>query len=121
MSKRNFDWDNYLSQATYRDVVNLSPVLSRDRPPTMYSPDRTLLYLSSLDLDVDTDNVPQLEQFLVTVLDTYRNSQQPGFEKKRLAVITDCYEICGLLVNCGVDSEAYLNPDSLLTSAILRR
>jgi hypothetical protein len=118
MNKRNFDWDNYLSQAPYRDIVALSPGLSRDRPPTMYSPDRSLLYLSSQDLDVDTDNVPQLQQFLMMVLDTYRDSQKPGFVKKRLAAITDCYEICGLLVNCGVDSEEYLNPDLLLTSTI---
>ncbi|MFM8570044.1 MAG: hypothetical protein ACKOAU_00460 [Pirellula sp.] len=116
MNRKDFDWDDYLAQASYREVVDLSPALSIDKPPTMYSPDHSLLYLSSQDLDVLTDDVSQLQQLLKLVLETYRYSQEPGFEKKRLAAITDCYEICGLLVQCGVDSDEYLNPDLLLNS-----
>lgn len=116
MKTRDFDWDAYLAKAAYRDVVDRSPPLSSDHPPTMYSPDCTLLYLSSQDLDVSTNDVTELKQLLRMVLDTYRVSHKPGSEKKRLAAMTDCYEICGLLVNCGEDSDDYLNPDSLLNS-----
>ncbi len=118
MSKRNFDWDDYLAKAAYRDVFDLSLALSSGRPPTMYSPDRSLLYLSSQDVDVATDDVSELKQLLRMVLDTYRNSTKPGCDKKRLAAMTDCYEICGLLVNCGADSDEYLDPDYLLNSAV---
>ena len=118
MKTRNFNWDAYLEMAAYRDVVDCSPSLSLDCPPTMYSPDRTLLYLSSLDVDVSTEDVTELKQLLRMVLNTYSYSNKPGSEKKRLAAMTDCYEICGLLVNSGEDSDDYLDPDSLLSSAV---
>lgn len=118
MSKQNFDWDDYLSKAAYRDVVDRSPALASAHPPTMYSPDRTLLYLSSQDVDVATDNVPELKQLLRMVLDTYRYSNKPGCDKKRLAAMTDCYEICGLLVKLDAEPDEYLDPDSLLNATV---
>ena len=118
MNTHDFDWDDYLAQASYRDAVDRSPALSSDRPPTMYSPDRSLLYLSSQDADVATDNVSELKQLLQLVLQTYNYSHSPGNDKKRLAAMTDCYEICGLLVNCGTETDKYHDPDSLLLSSV---
>lgn len=53
-----------LSKAPYREVHDNSPDLSSRRPPLLYNPDRTLLYLPSVDLDVVTDDCEELERIL---------------------------------------------------------
>ena len=52
----DFDWDGFLAKADYAAVRRLSPELDRRRPPSMYSPDKRSLYLTSLDTDVSCDD-----------------------------------------------------------------
>lgn len=114
MTRSEFDWDKYLATAPYRDVYANSPELSSRRPPSLYNPDRTLLYLPSLDLDVATDDYNELRQMLRSVVENFRGYQRTN-EIRRMAIAqTDCTELCGLLQTCAPDPEPYLDPDALL-------
>jgi hypothetical protein len=117
MARQDFDWDAYLAQATYRDVVAKSPALSSDRPPTMYSPDQSQLYLSSIDIGVATDNPTALKFMLDKVIDTHRTTTERSNDRRRVNARIDCIELCGLLTQCSDDPEPYLDPDALLNPA----
>jgi hypothetical protein len=114
MTRSQFDWDKYLATAVYRDVCANSPELSSRRPPSLYNPDRTLLYLPSLDLDVATDDYNELRQMLRAVVETFRFAQRKNEIRKMAIAQIDCTELCGLLQTCAPDPEPYVDPDALL-------
>jgi hypothetical protein len=59
MSKEKFDWEEYVRSNPYERVVEGLPCIVT-RLPTMFSPDRTLLYLRSQCLEVPTDDTEKL-------------------------------------------------------------
>ena len=117
MAEPEFDWDNYMETLSYSQVVDLSPLISSSRPPTMISPDGKLIYLPSLDIAVGTTDTPMLESALASVIDTYRLADFQSDRRKFTARI-DCREICRLLSECSQTPSKYLDPDAMLVNAV---
>lgn len=119
MSKKNFDWDNYFAVASFKDISDRSPDLSSRRLPSIFSPDRKLLYLSSQDDDVETDNPDQLQSALTSIKNTYANviGRELIDHGKAYVARTDFIAVCALLANCTEDPDEYADPDQLLQSA----
>ncbi|WP_122569741.1 hypothetical protein [Pseudomonas viridiflava] len=69
MARPNFNWDTYAAKAKFDDVRNLCA--SHGRLPTMYSPDRTLVYLSSQDRDVAVDDLKGLQSLLSEIKSSF--------------------------------------------------
>jgi hypothetical protein len=110
-----FDWDHYFSSASFQQIRELSPELSTRRLPSVYSPDRQLLYLTSLDIDVQTNNVKELLSALDGVRNSYFSIKSAGSCNGKDAIArTDFIEICSLLANLSEDPDEYLDPDALL-------
>lgn len=59
----SFDWDKYMRTETYTKVLD-GMRGSRLLIPTMYSPDKRLIYLKTYDLDFRTDDVDTLNKIL---------------------------------------------------------
>ena len=119
MPKKDFDWDNYFSTASFKDISDRSPDLSLRRPPSTFSPDQKLLYLSSQDDEVETDSPDQLQLALTAIKITYANAirlKQIDHGKAYVAR-TDFVAVCALLANCTADPDEYADPDLLLQSA----
>ncbi|MCQ3001420.1 hypothetical protein NLO98_16850 [Pseudomonas syringae] len=65
-----FDWDQFTNRALFRDVRALQ--LNTDRLPTMYNPDRTELYLSTLDQAVRVDDAERIKYLIHDIAQEYR-------------------------------------------------
>ena len=59
----SFDWDKYMRTETYTKVLD-GMRGSRLLIPTMYSPDKRLIYLKTYDVDFCTDDVDTLNKIL---------------------------------------------------------
>lgn len=106
MSKNQFDWDGYIRNASYSMIYNYSPALiSMGRLPTIYSPDRKLLYLSSQDNHVETDNIKALESILCKLTEAYQSAIKKKDYKKMWLIKIDGREVSNLLSNFnGIES-----------------
>jgi hypothetical protein len=113
----SFDWDRYFAHASFEQIRALSPDLSCRRPPSVYNPDRSLLYLASLDVDVPTADPEQLRIALDQVVSSYFDKVTAGSDSGKAIARTDFLELCNLLAGCAEDPEPYLDPDALLERA----
>jgi len=117
MKQKGFDWDKYLSNAKYKEVRDSSPDLSSRRPPTMYSPDRKWIYLSSQDIDFETNDLNGLKSILESLTSYYKLTREMHKSNLILHLIKiDFIEVCGLIANLVDNPEDYNDPDSLLNS-----
>lgn len=116
MSKKaQFDWDRYFSTASFRQIRELSPELSNRRVPTVYSPDRQLLYLTSLDSDVQINDETELLAALNEVRSIYFSARSAGAANgKDVIARTDFIELCNLLAKSSDEPDEYMDPDALL-------
>lgn len=119
MSNKCFNWDRYFAEASFKDIRKMSPDLSSRRLPSAFSPDRKFLYLSSQDIDVQTNDPGQLKVALASIKISYAMANRAGQIDHRKAYVarTDCIAVCDLLTNCTDDPEEYADPDCLLGSA----
>jgi hypothetical protein len=116
VSKRKFDWDDYFSTASFKQIRDRSPELSTRRVPSVYSPDRLFFYLTSLDIDVQTSEVTELRAALTELRTLYFSQSAAQSNYGKALARTDFIEICHLLADCDEDPEPYLDPDALLDS-----
>ena len=116
MKQNDFDWDKYLSCASYNEVRANSPDLSSRRPPTLYSPDRKWIYLSSQDVDLETNNLIELKSMLRAISSSFKiSTEKHEADYKKLWLLRiDCFEVCALIANLVDDLEEYSDPDSFL-------
>lgn len=114
MSEPRFDWDHHFATASFKDVAANSPNVSLDRPPSLYSPNGKLYYMSSIDLAVGTHDGEKIQLMLNRVLESHAEYRKSKDIKRQLRARLDCIELCGLLSNRSVDTGAYLDPDALL-------
>lgn len=82
MNQASFEWDKYLATAKYAEVMRNSPDLSSRRPPALYSPDRAWIYLSSLDLDFETNDINGLKNILKDLAASYTHAKLNNDHKK---------------------------------------
>lgn len=116
MSHKQFDWDMFFSQASFNKIRELSPDLAHRRLPSSFSPDMKLLYLSSQDIDVETDNQDQLREALIAVKGSYVSASRIDRLDHAKAYVAriDFIEICRLLASCSDNPEKFSHPDGLL-------
>ena len=118
MTNSNFDWDAHVASSTFSDIRRQSPDLGVRRLPTLYSPDRSRLYLSSQDDDVATGEVKELLRVLPEIKAAYRRAiNGPSINHGRAAVAEiNFLEVCGLIGGLVEDPDTYQDPEALLLS-----
>lgn len=114
MKTKSFDWDKYLSTATFKDIVENSPELSSRRLPTLYSPDRKWIYFSAVDLDCQTHDFTELDDMFRLLKEAYQLAKEKEDHRKLYLIKVDFIEVCGLLQNLVQSPEYYSDPDALL-------
>jgi len=74
MKKPSFDWDKYMRIETYNKVLD---GISRLHIPTMFSPDKKLIYLKTYESEFETDDAKNLniilEELYVSLQNEARN------------------------------------------------
>lgn len=99
MARPKFNWDTYAARAKFEEVRELCA--SHGRLPTMYNPDRTLVYLSSQDLAVAVDDLEEMQLLLAEVKRSFfhtLNNQDHSY-KKLYELETDYDLLSNLLSN----------------------
>ena len=118
MSNKDFNWDRFSSLEKFSEIQKLSPDLGNRRLPTMYSPDKRFLYLSSQDIGIETDNQDELRSVLSAIKSTYDSAlrAKPVNHFKAYVSQIDFREVCQLLAQCTGELEEFADPDHLLLS-----
>ncbi len=60
MKRTSFQWDKFAQKASFDEVRHLQ--VHTGRLPSMFNPERTEIYLSSLDYSVRVDDVDELKR-----------------------------------------------------------
>ena len=122
----SFDWDAYASNATFREVQDHSAI-SGQSIPTMYSPDRDWLLLSSVGLDVETGDVNECVSLLDHIVDCYHGVTRAGrrtgysrtdYHRQLSSLENDFNELCSTLVSHCDNPEPYLDPTELFETKL---
>lgn len=103
MEHKSFNWDKFAQNASFDEVRDLQ--VHAGRIPSMYNPERTELYLSSMDLDVRVDDVKGLKiigNSIKEYIETFGSSSLSDL-RKVVELRTDLNEISNLL--SGLDEE----------------
>ena len=116
MAKKHFDWDTYFDTASYMDVWRHSPMLQAGHAPTMYSPDRSELYISTIDAAVQTDCKRELDRMLDAVVGRFHDHKRDGYDRGCFAARIEIVELCSLLSGLSENPEKYLDPDLVMES-----
>lgn len=107
MARPKFNWDTYAANAKFDEVRDLCA--SHGRLPTMYNPDRTLVYLSSQDLAVAVDDLEELQTHLAEVKSSFFDTlgDQNHSYKKLYELETDYDLLSNLLSNLDSPPDHY--------------
>ncbi|AZE62833.1 MULTISPECIES: hypothetical protein [Pseudomonas fluorescens group] len=107
MARPKFNWDTYAAKAKFDEVRDLCA--SHGRLPTMYNPDRTLVYLSSQDLAVAVDDQEELQALLAEVKRSFFDTlgDQNHSYKKLYELETDYDLLSNLLSNLDSPPDHY--------------
>ena len=101
MRKPEFDWDAYFKNISFAEVRENSPSLRSNRLPSIYSPDHSLFYVSSQDVEVDTNDIHKLASIL-EILKQAHYFKKRDKEYYRLGVIIDeIREIAHMMYSIG--------------------
>lgn len=105
MKNTTFKWDNYLQKASFDDVRGLQ--VHSGRFPSMYNPERTELYLTSLDVSVKVDDAKGLKIVAGDVADALASKDPSSLSdlRKIVDLRTDHNEIANLLHGLGESFE----------------
>lgn len=117
MDKDIVDWDKFYSSITFKELAFLAPEFQSRRNPTSYSRDRKVIYLSSLDTDVEVTNEDTLRSLLKSVKDSYASSINQdclNIPKAYLSKV-DFFEICNILFNI-TGNEEFADPEFFLNN-----
>lgn len=113
MSEKNFDWDKHFKKASFAEVRELSPELSGRRPPSSFSPDRTLFYFSSQDDYGEVNDKDYLLMLLKAVGQSFHQCAENEWAKKNV-LYTDFLAACSMLYGLAGADSPYALPDDLL-------
>lgn len=107
MSKElNFDWDKWVSKASYEDVIKGRPypLLTRLVPTSLCPEDENILYINSIDVVLDLNDKDTAKRCLKTIVSSYlsRLDHNNGFGIDALALTQREYDfevLCSLLTD----------------------
>lgn len=117
--KHPFDWDKYRDTATYNNVLN-GMSNSRLIIPTMFSPDKKLIYLKTYDVDFETNDADTLNRILNQLYVSLENEARKidwSFEKMYLLQV-DYLTIWGILDNLQALPDDYKYPEYYLEKVV---
>lgn len=98
MAGPNFNWDAYAAKANFDDVCHLCA--SHGRLPTMYNPDKTLVYLSSQEMAVAVDDLDELQSLLIEVKRSFfQTLGDRGHNYKKLYELETDYDLLSNLLS----------------------
>lgn len=128
---KNFDWDRWVGKNSFNKIWEKTPYLSTIRAiPTCFNDERTLVYLSSVDLDCDVQSIKDLEQILEHIVSAYKTkSSQVKTAQSALKLAlyqSDFNVICSLLNDIKITDDYavfskdydYSFPDNLFENLI---
>ncbi len=107
MAEKEINWDKHFSKLTWNDVYENSPFFHGQRPPTLFSPDRTRIYISSLDLEFATDNAQELADALEDIKSTFDMAKRSNGYYKMAMAQSDFSALQGLLSELGADEASH--------------
>jgi hypothetical protein len=71
--KPRFDWDRYIENAKYHDVMFYSGFYGGlPYIPSMFSPDKKKIYLTTVDIAYDVDNIEMILKQMDMLIDDYK-------------------------------------------------
>lgn len=85
-SAENFDWDKWISNTSYIDVINKSPIghFGRAVPTSICPVDNDVLYINSIDEWIDLNDQDHVKQSLENIVRSYlsrsRNNSEFGLD-----------------------------------------
>ncbi|CAI8881568.1 DNA phosphorothioation-associated protein 4 [Pseudomonas sp. IT-196MI5] len=105
MKGTNFNWDKFAQKASFDEVRGL--LVHAGRIPSMYNPERTELYLSSMDQAVGVDDIEQLKNIANEIKDYLESIGSGSLSdlRKIVDLRTDHNEISNLLYGLGQEFE----------------
>ncbi|WP_141213405.1 hypothetical protein [Janthinobacterium sp. PC23-8] len=112
---KNMNWDKFYSDIEFKELALLAPEFHSRGNPTTYSRDKNVIYLSSLDIDVEVTNESVLRTLLKSVKESYVSSINQGrlnIKRAYLAQV-DFLELCKILYTLTGDEE-FADPDFAL-------
>lgn len=128
---KNFDWDRWVGKNSFNKIWEKTLYLSTIRAiPTCFNDERTLVYLSSVDLDCDVQSIKDLEQILEHIVSAYKTkSSQVKTAQSALKLAlyqSDFNVICSLLNDIKITDDYavfskdydYSFPDNLFENLI---
>lgn len=107
MAGKEFNWDKHFSKLTWNEVRENSPVFDGQRLPSLFSPDNTRIYVSSLDLEFATDDVRELAGALEDIKATFDMAKRSNGYYKMAMAKSDFSTVQGLLSKLGVDESSH--------------
>jgi len=109
VAKEDFDWDRFLTGASFAEVRRLSPEMDGRRPPSLYSPDRDRFYLSSQDLDVACGDEEELRAMFDEMMRSWTQYKREPLARllKLHQLRVDIAEVAGLLSKLVSDPEEF--------------
>jgi|GEM_PF-1618235 len=113
-----FDWDGHLERTPYNKVLR-DMHGTRCIIPTMFSPDRSQVYLKSLDVAYRTDDIGGLTGALAEILDNLRRAvalMTWSCERVHLCEV-DYLTVWGILYNADALPDGYIYPEHYLEQA----
>lgn len=118
-SSQDFDWDRYMNSSSYNAVLD-GMRIARLIIPTMFSPDKKLIYLATLDISIPTDNKEQLN---AKFADTYESIKREVRNmvwscEKLYRLQVDYLILFNILSNLDALPEGYQHPEYYLELAM---
>ena len=107
MAGKEINWDKHFSKLTWNDVYENSPFFHGQRLPTLFSPDSTRIYISSLDLEFATDKAPELAGALEDIKATFDMAKRSNGYYKMAMAQSDFSAVQGLLSELGADEASH--------------
>ena len=118
-SAQEFNWDQYMNSASYNAVLD-GMFAARLIIPTMFSPDKKVIYLASLNIDIPTDNIEQLNAEFAHIYESIkhevRNMVWSCQKLYRLQV--DYLILFNILSNLAALPDGYEHPEYYLELAM---
>lgn len=103
MTSKEINWDRHFAKLTWNEVYESSPFFHGQRLPTLFSPDKTRIYISSLDTELPTDNARELADALEDIKGTFNMAKRSNGYYKMAMAQSDFSAIQGLLSELGTE------------------
>lgn len=109
MKHVKYDWYKQVQEATFEEMIELSPWVRKKSIPTMYSKCGRYLYLATPDIAIDVNDIDYIMWGLEYTASSFKlggsGIGRHGFcERDRFICRVDFYELCNILENMFIEA-----------------